>query len=65
MPDGPAREMGESPREALLARLVEFLLDKELLLILDNCEHLLDACVGVSEMLLSALPGVEDPRDQP
>ncbi len=35
-----------------LETLVEYLADKELLLILDNCEHLIDACAALVETLL-------------
>lgn len=42
-------EHGKAPAETLL----EHLKDKELLLILDNCEHLIDECANLSELLLS------------
>jgi non-specific serine/threonine protein kinase len=38
--------------------LVDYLVDKELLLILDNCEHLLDSCSVVVGAILHATPGV-------
>ncbi|MFC7645343.1 ATP-binding protein [Streptosporangium lutulentum] len=38
--------------------LVEFLADKELLLLLDACEHLLPACRGLAADILAAAPGV-------
>jgi predicted ATPase len=38
--------------------LVEFLADRELLLILDTCEHLLDACRDLVAGILAAAPGV-------
>src|SRR5262249_3329956 len=34
-------------------RLTEYLRDKNLLVILDNCEHLLDACAGLAESILA------------
>ncbi|MEV0293671.1 LuxR C-terminal-related transcriptional regulator [Nocardia sp. NPDC050710] len=37
-----------------LAGLTEFLADKSLLLILDNCEHLIDACAGLVSRLIPA-----------
>ncbi|GDY29122.1 ATP-binding protein [Gandjariella thermophila] len=37
-------------------RLAEYLADKRLLLVLDNCEHLLDACAGLVGALLAAAP---------
>ena len=36
--------------------LINFLRAKTLLLILDNCEHLLDACASLSETLLKNCP---------
>lgn len=46
------QEPGKSPAETLKA----FLKDKELLLILDNCEHLVNECAVLTEMLLSYCP---------
>jgi predicted ATPase len=39
--------------------LVSFLRGKELLLILDNCEHLVEACAVLADMLLRACPGLK------
>lgn len=39
-------------------RLTELLADKTLVVILDNCEHLLDAAAGVAEYLLGSCPGL-------
>lgn len=36
--------------------LADYLADKQLLLILDNCEHLLDTCATLAEFLLRAVP---------
>jgi predicted ATPase/DNA-binding CsgD family transcriptional regulator len=41
-----------------LALLLSYLRDKELLLVLDNCEHVLDAAARVVADLLRAAPGV-------
>ena len=38
--------------------LVEYLKQKSLLLILDNCEHLLDACATLVNVLLRSCPGI-------
>ncbi|MFC5102901.1 ATP-binding protein [Kibdelosporangium philippinense] len=38
--------------------LTEFLEDKELLLVLDNCEHLVDACAMLVSDMLRAAPGL-------
>jgi predicted ATPase/class 3 adenylate cyclase len=48
------------PREGVTigVRLLEFLGDRELLLILDNCEHVLDAAATLATDVLSACPRV-------
>lgn len=40
------------------ARIIDFLQDKELLLVLDNCEHLTEACGALVSDVLAAAPGV-------
>jgi non-specific serine/threonine protein kinase len=42
----------------LAATLADALRERRLLLVLDNCEHLVDACAAVAEALLRAGPGV-------
>ena len=44
--------------QAPLATLTEYLGGRTLLLVLDNCEHLLDACAGLVEALLRACPSL-------
>ncbi|QFY08728.1 LuxR family transcriptional regulator [Nonomuraea phyllanthi] len=39
--------------------LIDHLRDRQLLLILDNCEHLLDECARVTETLMRAVPGLQ------
>jgi predicted ATPase len=46
---------GQDPLEALTARLSK----RELLLLLDNCEHLVDACTALAHSLLGHCPGVQ------
>jgi predicted ATPase/class 3 adenylate cyclase len=46
----------EEPGRPLLATLVDALRPRRLLLVLDNCEHLLDACARLAEALLRACP---------
>ena len=41
-----------------LALLSEFLQDKHILLILDNCEHLIQACAQLAEALLHSCPNL-------
>lgn len=47
------RELPGRPLEALLA---DALRDKHLLLVLDNCEHLIDECARICDLLLRACP---------
>ncbi|WP_067891844.1 ATP-binding protein [Nocardia vaccinii] len=41
-----------------LPRLLEFLTGQRMLLILDNCEHLVDACAELAERIVTATPAV-------
>jgi predicted ATPase/DNA-binding SARP family transcriptional activator len=47
-----ALEVREEPGRSLLETLRHFLQSKALLLVLDNCEHLLEGCVSVAGSLL-------------
>ena len=58
--DVPLPETGTA--EVALARQ---LAERRLLLVLDNCEHLLDACARLAAALLRALPGRRRPGHQP
>lgn len=49
----------EEPRRPLIDTLSEALSSKTLLLILDNCEHLMDICAQLAEKLLHAAPGLK------
>jgi predicted ATPase/class 3 adenylate cyclase len=53
-----ALSVREVPGRALLDVLTEALRPRTLLLVLDNCEHLIEACAGLAERLLRACPGV-------
>ncbi|MGH3146447.1 MAG: ATP-binding protein, partial [Rubrobacter sp.] len=48
----------EGPDRPLTAILSEHLRARELLLVLDNCEHLIEACADLSEALLRSCPGL-------
>ncbi len=52
-------DVRESRETTLIAALTHFLRGKNLLLVLDNCEHLLDACAQLSGVVLSACPQVQ------
>lgn len=40
-------------------QVINFLADRQVLLVLDNCEHLVDACAVVAQTLLSACPDLK------
>ncbi len=48
----------ESPGLPVLEGVIEYLLDRQLLLVLDNCEHLIEACSILAERLLINCPQV-------
>src|SRR5690242_12482713 len=50
--------VGEEPGRPLLETLADAVSPRRLLLVLDNCEHLIDACAAVAQRLLDASPGV-------
>ena len=49
----------EQAGQALLDVVIDYLRAKRMLLILDNCEHLIDACARLADDLLHACPGVK------
>jgi predicted ATPase/class 3 adenylate cyclase len=49
----------EEPGKSITQTLTDYLKDKRLLLLLDNCEHLLDACATVADALVRQCPGVK------
>ena len=53
-----AVQVGEQSGRPPLAALVDFLVDRQLLIVLDNCEHLSEACGVLAEALLREAPGV-------
>ncbi|MGH3188472.1 MAG: ATP-binding protein [Streptosporangiaceae bacterium] len=50
--------VSEEPGRPLLDTLAEVLRSRRLLLALDNCEHLIDACAEVAGRLLASSPGL-------
>jgi predicted ATPase len=50
--------VGERAGEAVTSTLVEHLRARRLLLVVDNCEHLIDACARLVDALLGECPGV-------
>jgi predicted ATPase/DNA-binding CsgD family transcriptional regulator len=49
-------EVREQPERTLLETLIEALGDKEILLVVDNCEHLANAAAHMADALLSGCP---------
>ena len=58
VPQAVAHALGirEQPGRPLLGTLIEALQNKELLLVMDNCEHLIQASSSLAEALLSSCP---------
>jgi predicted ATPase/DNA-binding SARP family transcriptional activator len=48
-----------SPNKPVLQSLVEKINGRKTLLVLDNCEHLIEECAEVAVQLLKALPGLQ------
>jgi predicted ATPase/class 3 adenylate cyclase len=48
----------EQPGRPVEATLVDYLQSRELLLILDGCEHLVEACATLADVLLRGSPGL-------
>jgi predicted ATPase/class 3 adenylate cyclase len=61
VPQTVARVVGakEEPGKPILESLAGYLRERKILLILDNCEHLLDACAGLAEAVLRRCPDVK------
>jgi predicted ATPase len=49
-------DLREQASRTLIDSLADYLHDKRMLLILDNCEHLIDTCAQITERLLRASP---------
>ena len=60
VPQAVASVLGvkEAPGRPMTDALRQFVADRQLLLILDNCEHVLDAAASLAKTLLQAGPGV-------
>jgi predicted ATPase/class 3 adenylate cyclase/DNA-binding CsgD family transcriptional regulator len=60
VPSTVARALGlpDQPGRSTIDTLSRFVTDRQMLMVLDNCEHLLDACAVAIDALLSAGPGL-------
>ena len=67
VPQAVASALGlrEEAGRPLLATLTDFLRARSLLLLLDNCEHLVEACAQLADALLRACPQRAHPGQQP
>jgi predicted ATPase len=54
-----ALRVREAPGRSLTEVLLERLESEDLLLVLDNCEHLIDACAALADALLRACPDLK------
>jgi predicted ATPase/DNA-binding XRE family transcriptional regulator len=48
--------LSEDPKRSVIEMLCEYLREREMLLLLDNCEHVLDACAQLIDALLKTCP---------
>lgn len=53
-----ALQIAENPGQPLLETLCDRLAGTELLILVDNCEHVIDACSELAQQLLSRCPGL-------
>lgn len=53
-----ALDVREQPEQPIIQTLAHWLADKQLLLLLDNCEHVLADCAQLAEVLLAACPNL-------
>jgi predicted ATPase/DNA-binding SARP family transcriptional activator len=58
VPQSVAKCLGiiESPEQALIESIIAAIQEKEMLLVLDNCEHLVEACAQLVNRLLKQCP---------
>jgi predicted ATPase/class 3 adenylate cyclase/DNA-binding CsgD family transcriptional regulator len=61
VPVAVARALGlpDQPGRSTMETLTKFVGDRQTLIVLDNCEHLLDAAASLSADLLAACPGLQ------
>jgi non-specific serine/threonine protein kinase len=52
-------EIKEEPNKAIIDTLIEHTKNKSLLIILDNCEHLVQACAEIANRFLQSVKGIQ------
>jgi non-specific serine/threonine protein kinase len=59
-PEAVAARLGihKDPHRSLIVSIIEYLREKNLLLILSHCDHLLNACAQLTETILRICPDV-------
>jgi predicted ATPase/class 3 adenylate cyclase/Tfp pilus assembly protein PilF len=50
--------VGQQPGKTVTQSLIDDIRERKLLLVLDNCEHLINACAKLAEVLLNNAPGL-------
>ena len=67
VPVAVSRALGlpDEPGRSTINTVISFLADHHALLLLDNCEHLLDACAVLIDELLRACPALDHPGHEP
>ena len=53
-------EITEMPGRDMMEVLIERIREKKLLMLLDNCEHLLSVCAEMSGILVESVPGLSN-----
>ena len=48
----------DEPQRPVIDMLCDYLREKKMLILLDNCEHLVDACARMADRILHAAPDV-------
>ena len=66
VPVTAARVLGlpDQPGQPTMDVVQRFIRDRQMLILLDNCEHLLDASAELITVLLAGGPGVDAAHDQ-
>ena len=67
VPITAARALGlpDQPGRSTMDTLLRFVRDRQMLVVLDNCEHLLDACAELVVALLGGGAGTDAAGDEP